>query len=83
MGPAGFADEQLRRLRDALLGTSAGFAKIQEANKKTFAQNFDFELPNPFAWNYPWSWSAYVLLGLLGLSLCILTTRVKSLDRLR
>ena len=32
---------------------------------------------------YPWTWSAGVLAGLLGLSLCILSTRVKSLDRLR
>ena len=31
----------------------------------------------------PWYWSAGVLAGLFGLSLCILTTRVKSLDRLR
>lgn len=32
---------------------------------------------------YPWTWSAAVLAGLWGLSLCILCTRVKSLDRLR
>jgi ABC-2 type transport system permease protein len=32
---------------------------------------------------YPWIWSAGVLAGLLGLSLCILSTRVRSLDRLR
>ena len=32
---------------------------------------------------YPWTWSAGVLAGLFGLSLCILCTRVKSLDRLR
>lgn len=32
---------------------------------------------------YPWQWSAYVLLGMVGLSLWVLTTRVKSLDRLR
>ena len=32
---------------------------------------------------YPWTWSAAVLAGLWGLSLCILSTRVKSLDRLR
>lgn len=38
---------------------------------------------NPFAQSYPWQWSAYVLSGLVVLSTCILTTRVKSLDRLR
>jgi ABC-2 type transport system permease protein len=32
---------------------------------------------------YPWSWSAGVLAGLFGLSLWILTSRVKSLDRLK
>jgi ABC-2 type transport system permease protein len=31
----------------------------------------------------PWYWSAGVLAGLFGFSLCILMTRVKSLDRLR
>ncbi len=35
-------------------------------------------LPEP-----PWTWSALVLLGLMGLSLWILSSRVKSLDRLR
>ncbi len=33
--------------------------------------------------SYPWQWSAGVLAGLIGLSLCILSSRVKSLDRLR
>jgi hypothetical protein len=32
---------------------------------------------------YPWQWSAYVLAGLLVLSTWTLSTRVKSLDRLR
>jgi ABC-2 type transport system permease protein len=32
---------------------------------------------------FPWTWSAGILAGLCGLSLCILSTRVKSLDRLR
>lgn len=32
---------------------------------------------------YPWIWSAGVLAGLLGLSLCILSMRIRSLDRLR
>ncbi len=31
----------------------------------------------------PWYWSAAVLAGIFGLSLCILTSRVKSLDRLK
>lgn len=32
---------------------------------------------------FPWTWSAGVLLGLMGISAWILTRRVKSLDRLR
>jgi len=32
---------------------------------------------------FPWYWSGGVLLGLCGLSICILNFRVKSLDRLR
>lgn len=38
---------------------------------------------NRFVPQYPWTWSAGVLAGLLGLSLWVLTFRVKSLDRLR
>jgi ABC-2 type transport system permease protein len=32
---------------------------------------------------YPWTWSAAILAGILGLSVCILNLRVRSLDRLR
>jgi hypothetical protein len=32
---------------------------------------------------YPWIWSAGVLAGLLGLSVWTLSTRIKSLDRLK
>lgn len=32
---------------------------------------------------YPWQWSAGVLLGLFGVSACILSLRVRSLDKLR
>ncbi len=50
--------------------------KAEPANERCLAE----------LWNvpqYPWTWSAAVLAGLLGLSLCILSTRVRSLDRLR
>ena len=33
--------------------------------------------------DYPWYWSAGVLAGLFGLSVCILSSRVKTMDRLR
>jgi ABC-type transport system involved in multi-copper enzyme maturation permease subunit len=38
---------------------------------------------NRFVPQFPWTWSAAVLAGLLGLSLWVLSMRVKSLDRLR
>lgn len=41
------------------------------------------EIADRLVLNYPWWWSAVVLAGLLGLSTCILTRRVKSLDRLK
>jgi ABC-2 type transport system permease protein len=44
--------------------------------RKEFLQRVDGPL-------YPWYWSASVLAGLFGLSVCVLTTRVKSMDRLR
>jgi ABC-2 type transport system permease protein len=37
----------------------------------------------PWTDPYPWQWSALVLVGIFGLSLCILSMRVKSLDRLK
>jgi ABC-type transport system involved in multi-copper enzyme maturation permease subunit len=40
-------------------------------------------LADEFVLQYPWTWSAGVLAGLLGLSVWTLTFRVKSLDRLR
>jgi ABC-2 type transport system permease protein len=43
----------------------------------------DRRLADQMVPQYPWVWSAGVLVGLLGLSLCTLSARVKSLDRLR
>lgn len=34
-------------------------------------------------YQYPWYWSGAVLVGLMGISVCILNFRVKSLDRLK
>ena len=56
-------------------GTLAATTTPQPVNERRLAENW---VPQ-----YPWTWSAAVLAGLLGLSLCILSTRVKSLDRLR
>jgi ABC-2 type transport system permease protein len=50
-------------------------AEAMPANERRLADQF---VPQ-----YPWTWSAGVLAGLLGLSVWTLTWRVKSLDRLR
>jgi hypothetical protein len=42
-----------------------------------------FERSSPIRSLFPWTWSAAVLFGMGVLSLCILTFRVRSLDRLR
>jgi ABC-2 type transport system permease protein len=56
--------------RDLPIGFNSG-----PANERGLAE---FWVPQ-----YPWTWSAAVLGGLFALSLCILSTRVKSLDRLK
>jgi ABC-2 type transport system permease protein len=40
-------------------------------------------LADQYVPQYPWVWSAGILAGLLGLSVCTLSARVRSLDRLR
>jgi hypothetical protein len=40
-------------------------------------------LADLMVWQFPWVWSAAVLAGLLVLSVLVLTSRVKSLDRLK
>jgi ABC-2 type transport system permease protein len=87
-GPLVSLTSNFGRLRECLLGVSAAYDKTQEVARVEAAKFMPLGMkpppfPNPFAWDYPWKWSAYVLLGIVGLSLWILTTRVKSLDRLR
>ncbi len=53
-------------------GTSADQSQINERR-----------LADQLVPQYPWIWSLGVLSGLLGLSLCTLSMRVRSLDRLR
>ncbi|MDB5351394.1 MAG: hypothetical protein JWN86_2641 [Planctomycetota bacterium] len=96
-GPIVSLTNNLRRVQEVLLGTGEAFESIREAGeqamspfgRRSFGRSFGRRHAdpamkyNPFAQDYPWQWSAYVLSGLVVLSLCILTTRVKSLDRLR
>lgn len=56
-------------------GVLSGFLPVPPANERRLADQL--------AMQYPWQWSAGVVGGLVVLSLLVLTTRVKSLDRLR
>jgi ABC-2 type transport system permease protein len=70
----------LHRIRVWLFDTHSSFELLgRVGNARADAREFaDAMVPQ-----YPWYWSAGVLAGLLGISVWILTTRVKSLDRLR
>jgi len=70
----------LSRVGNALLGTNACWQKLSKT--KPVDQQAEFLLEN-MGPQYPWYWSAGVLIVLFGISVCILNFRVKSLDRLR
>ena len=70
----------LSRVGRQLLGTDAAWKTLSELEPvggrgQFIAQSLDSQ--------YPWYWSAGVLAGLFGLSACILSLSVRSLDRLR
>jgi len=86
----------LQRLGEALLQTDAAWVQLGaaiEAPRAAITPWFgrpgqsvsinQRRLANQLVPQYPWTWSAGVLAGLLGISLWILSVRVKSLDRLR
>ena len=73
------------QVRKALLGTDVAFERFAELFA-TAAGSFGGGGPGPAASEpskYDWRYAAGVLAGLLGLSAWILSSRVKSLDRLR
>ena len=72
--------QNLDRLREALLDTGSAL--------ETMSTIFQFarrrqETMEAATLGYPWAWSAYVLIGLFVLSMVILSSRVRSLDRLK
>jgi ABC-2 type transport system permease protein len=71
-------DNQLR-FSKLLLNTDAAWDKVATLVPRSGRDELD-ELRGP---RFPWYWSAGILLGLCGISTCILSRRVKSLDRLR
>ena len=70
----------LARVGDALLGTNAAIEKLGALQPRQIQQEF---LRATMGTQYPWHWSAAVLAGLFGFSLCILNFAIKSLDRLK
>ncbi|HEV3384110.1 MAG TPA: ABC transporter permease subunit [Gemmata sp.] len=70
----------LIRVGDALLGTDKCWERLSLDKPAEARSQY---LINNMAPMHPWQWSAFVLLVLFGISVCILNFRVRSLDRLR
>ncbi len=70
----------LSRVGQQLLGTNAAWEKLGQLQPPGQREQFLLLFMGP---QFPWIWSAAVLFGLFGLSACILSFQVKSLDRLK
>lgn len=70
----------LSRVGERLLGTNAAWERLGELAPPTQRSTFLLQLMGN---QYPWYWSAGVLVGLFLLSIAILNFSIKSLDRLR
>jgi hypothetical protein len=70
----------LSRIGQHLLGTDAAWEELSKFRPAHERPAFLLGVLGP---QYPWYWSTGVLVGLLGLSICILNLRIKSLDRLK
>jgi ABC-2 type transport system permease protein len=72
--------QNLSRVGRQLLGTNVAWDKLSELQPPGIREQF---LLLHKGQQFPWYWSAGVLAGLFGLSVCILNFRIKSLDRLK
>ncbi len=70
----------LSRVGQQMLGTDDAWAKLSEL--RPGGERGRFLLRN-LGTQYPWTWSATVLIGLFGISACILNASIRSLDRLK
>lgn len=70
----------LSRVGDALIGSDSSWRKLSMNEPEERRGQYLLEHMSA---QYPWYWSAGVLIVLFGISLCILNFRVKSLDRLK
>src|SRR5260370_4588097 len=96
-GPLFCYVSNLERISDALLDSDSAWVTVGKAEMKARgmfgqgrggrrgygAETDERQRANENVYQYPWTWSAGVLAGLMGLSVCILLRRIKSLDRLR
>lgn len=69
----------LSRIGQHLLRVDAAWEELSKFRPPQDRERFLLQYAGP---RYPWYWSATMLAVLLGLSLCILNLRVRSLDRL-
>jgi ABC-2 type transport system permease protein len=79
-GPLFSYTANLHRIGTGLLDTDAAWAQLGRLADPRAPERVAANMGAPL---YPWYWSAGVLAFLMGLSVWILTSRVKSLDRLR
>jgi ABC-2 type transport system permease protein len=70
----------LSRLGQEMMGTADAWEEISELQPGD--QQNSFRLRN-LGDQYPWSWSAAILIGLFAFSVCMLNASIKSLDRLK
>jgi len=70
----------LSRVGEHLLGSEKSWESLSQLLPSAGRDQFLLATTGP---RYPWYWSAGVLLGLLGLSACILNFSIRSLDRLK
>ena len=71
----------LSRVGKVFLDTDTAWKKLADFMPPGPQREY-FLLEN-LGYQYPWYWSGGILAGLMGISVCILNFRVKSLDRLR
>jgi len=70
----------LSRIGQHLLGTNHAWQEMSQVQPPPQRPRFLLTFMGP---QYPWYWSAGVLIGLFGLSAWILNAKIKSLDRLK
>jgi ABC-2 type transport system permease protein len=70
----------LRRIEEYLLRTNASWERLSQLSPAGARAPFLMQMMNT---QYPWYWSAAVLIGVFAISACILKLSIKSLDRLK